>query len=325
MVGDGGPERVHEPVMVAEVLELLQPAPGDFTVETMVGAGGHAAEFLRRTAPAGRLLGLDRDPAILEVARRVLEPFGDRVTLREAGSEALRGILADVAPTQSPQIIFMDLGVSSLQLDDAARGFSLRREGPLDMRMARTGPTAAHLVATLDADALEVLFRDYGDEPFARRIAQAVVEGRRHRVFRTTTDLADFIAGLVPARLRGRSKIHPATRVFQALRIAVNDELRSLERTLPAAWDALAPDGRLGIISFHSGEDRIAKNFFREKHHQHVALALTKKPLRPSAAECMRNPRSRSARLRVIVKSGAAIDPRARRRARRLRDREGEA
>jgi 16S rRNA (cytosine1402-N4)-methyltransferase len=291
----------HAPVMVAEVMDLLNPSRGDFTVEAMVGAGGHAAEFLRRTAPDGRLLGIDRDPAILEVARRELEQFHDRVVLREGCSDALRDILAE-SGAGAPQIVFMDLGVSSLELDDPARGFSFRQDGPLDMRMGREGPTAADLLARLGADQLEAIFRENGEEPFARRIARAIVDRRKTKRFKTTADLASFVASLVPGRLRGRRHVHPATRVFQALRIAVNDEKGQLERTLPAAWEALAPGGRLGVISFHSGEDRVVKNFVRDLHRQRVADLLTKKPIRPGAEETARNPRSRSALLRGALK-----------------------
>jgi 16S rRNA (cytosine1402-N4)-methyltransferase len=294
----------HVPVLVAEVMEYLTPAPGDFTVETMVGAGGHAAEFLRRTSPDGRLLGIDRDPAILEVARRALEPFEHRATLREGCSDALRDILEESGGA-APQIVFMDLGVSSLQLDDPERGFSIQRDGPLDMRMSGSGRTAADLLARLSAADLERLFREYGDEPFARRIAQAVVDRRKREPLRTTRALADLVVSLVPRRLRGRSAVHPATRVFQALRIAVNDERGILERTLPAAWDVLAPGGRLGVISFHSGEDRVVKNFVRDLHHSRVADVLTRKPVRPGPEEEARNPRCRSARLRAARKRAA--------------------
>ncbi len=301
MVPDPTPARVHEPVMVAEVMELLNPTPGDFTVETMVGAGGHSAEFLRRTSPDGRLLGIDRDPAILEVARGALASQASRISLCEACSDALREVLIQQA-APSPNIIFMDLGVSSLQLDEPGRGFSMMREGPLDMRMSARGETAAELLHRIDADALEHILRDYGDEPFARRIARELTDARRHRKFTTTTELAEFVKGLVPPRLRGRSRVHPATRVFQALRIAVNDELRVLERTLAQAFDALADGGRIGIISFHSGEDRIVKNFFRTLNRERRARTLTKKPLVASEAECARNPRSRSAKFRAALK-----------------------
>jgi 16S rRNA (cytosine1402-N4)-methyltransferase len=170
------------------------------------------------------------------------------------------------------------------------------------MRMSSRGATAADLLGRLSADELEALLREHGDEPFARKIARAAVERRKTARFRTTKELADFVASLVPGRLRGRSRIHPATRVFQALRIAVNDEAGMLRRTLPIAWDALAPGGRLGVISFHSGEDRVVKNFVRDLHHSRVADVLTKKPLRPGAEEAAKNPRCRSARFRAALK-----------------------
>ena len=294
--------RVHEPVTVAEVMSLASPSPGDFTVETMVGAGGHATEFLRRTGPEGRLLGIDRDPAILEVARRALAPFGERAVLVEAESEALRGALVR-SGCGAPSIVFMDLGVSSLQLDDARRGFSFSKVGPLDMRMGRQSVTASEWLSAVSAEEMERVFRAYGDEPFARRIASAVSERARRTPFRTTDELAGFVADLVPRRLRGRSPVHPATRVFQAIRIAVNDELGLLERTLPEAYDVLAPGGRLVVIAFHSGEDRIVKEFMRGLHKAGVGTRLNKKPLKASDEEVARNPRARSACVRGILKA----------------------
>ncbi len=294
--------RVHEPVLVSEVMSLANPTTNDLTVETMVGAGGHSAEFLRRTGPQGRLLGLDRDPAILEVARGALEPFGERVKLVEAESGALRDALGR-SQWGPAQILFMDLGVSSLQLDDSRRGFSFSKDGPLDMRMGRKGVTASEWLATTPCAEMERAFRTYGDEPFARRIAAEVSERAEKRRFSTTSELATFIAELVPHRLRGRSPIHPATRVFQAIRIAVNDELGLLERTLPQAWEALAPGGRLVVISFHSGEDRIVKEFMRGLQQEATGTRLVKKPIKAGDEEVARNPRSRSACLRAALKS----------------------
>lgn len=307
--------------MVSEVMSLANPSPNDFTVETMVGAGGHSAEFLRRTGPEGRLLGLDRDPAILEVARGALSVFGERVKLIETDSGALRDALGR-AQWGKAAILFMDLGVSSLQLDDARRGFSFSKDGPLDMRMGRTGVTASEWLATTPSADMERAFRTYGDEPFARRIAAAVSDRAARSKFRSTGELATFIADLVPHRLRGRSPIHPATRVFQAIRIAVNDELGLLERTLPAAWDALAPDGRLVVLSFHSGEDRIVKEFMKDLHRTGVGTRLVKKPMKAGDEETHRNPRARSACLRGALK---APPPSRQRSWERDRDEEDDA
>lgn len=298
--------RVHEPVMVGEVLEHLAPRPGEVVLDLTVGAGGHSARIAERVGSLGRVVGTDRDPAILEVARTTLERFEDRVVLDWALSDDVRAVLQKHGVGEVHGAL-MDLGVSSLQLDEVARGFSFQRDAPLDMRMTKgKGKTARRLLEEIDPQELERILREYGEEPFARRIAQRLCELRRRRPVRTTLELARFVESIVPSRLKGRSRVHPATRVFQALRIAVNDELGVLERTLPAVSDALAPGGRFAVISFHSLEDRRVKTFFRDGKRDGLFAQITKKPIRPSEAEIARNPRARSARLRVAVKGEAA-------------------
>jgi len=308
------PDRPHIPVLLDAVLDLLRVAelPAGCFVDGTVGAGGHAAAILE-TAPQARLLGLDRDPAALALARQRLAPFGERATLLHASYEdmsaAVAGWLGDGAAGVDG--ILLDLGVSSMQLDTPERGFAFMQDGPLDMRFDPTsdGPTAAELVNHLDADELADILYRYGEERHSRRIAQAIVAARP---LHTTRALAEVVAR---ARRGPREKIHPATRTFQALRIAVNDELGAVERALPRAIDLLRPGGRLAVISFHSLEDRIVKQTFKREatdclcpprqpvctcgHRARVAL-ITRKPVEATEAEIALNPRSRSARLRVV-------------------------
>lgn len=302
----------HEPVLLREVVAVLDPQPGGRFIDGTVGAGGHAAALLEATAPDGRLLGFDRDPAALGFAARRLAPFGRRFT-PVAGSY---GDMAAVAPAHgfaAVDGILLDLGLSSRQLDDPERGFSFLKDGPLDMRFdPRQGATAADLINNLSAEELTDLFRRYGEETQSRRIARLVVT---HRPMETTTELAGLIEREIGRR--GRPGRHPATKVFQALRIAVNDELAEVERGLRAAVDLLHPGGRLAVISFHSLEDRIVKQFFRAATRDCVCPPaqpvctcgaratlhrVTRKAVQASVEEIAANPRSRSARLRVAAK-----------------------
>ncbi len=307
------PPDAHIPVLLEAVLDALRVeavAEGWF-VDGTLGAGGHAAAILER-GPGARLLGLDRDPAALELARARLAPFGERVTIKHASyTEIARLVPAWRGDAEGVDGILLDLGISSMQVDDPARGFAFMQEGPLDMRFDPTGGglTAADIVNDWDADEIaDVLYR-YGEERNSRRIARAIVAARP---LRTTRDLAETVA----AAQRGpRQKIHPATRTFQALRIAVNDELGAVERVLPDAITCLRPGGRLAVISFHSLEDRIVKQTFKAEasdcicppdqpvctcdHEARVRL-VTRKPLTADAAEQAANPRSRSAKLRVV-------------------------
>ena len=306
--------RAHEPVLLAEVLAQLAPREGGRFLDGTVGGGGHAAALLERTAPSGRLLGLDRDPAALEIARGELERFGGRVILERAnfavcdavarghGLEALDGVL-------------LDLGLSSIQLADAARGFSFRSSGPLDMRAdPDLGTTAADLVNTSPAEELRRIFRELGEEPEAARLANAIARRRVREPFLAADDLGRFVAGV---KTRRPKSIDPATQVFQALRMAVNGELDNLTQGLEGAVRLLRPGGRLAVISFHSLEDRTVKQFFaRESRdcicpphlptcvcgHRAGLRVITRRPLMSAADEIARNPRARSARLRVAEK-----------------------
>ncbi len=302
----------HVPVLLETVLAYLAPHPGGWYIDATVGGGGHAEAILAASAPDGRLLGIDADPDALGRSHRRLHRFGHRVVLVQGNFDQLAYIARRHGFVPADGIL-MDLGVSTDQLGDPARGFSFLLEGPLDMRMDPSRPrTAADLVNTLSEDELAQLIRTYGEEKHARRIARAIV---RARPITTTTQLADLIAQVVPRRPGQR--LHPATRTFQALRIAVNDELGALERALPQALDVLRPGGRLVVISFHSLEDRIVKRFFQQEardcicpprqpvcvcgHKARVRL-LTRKPVTPSPEEVAANPRSRSARLRAVEK-----------------------
>ncbi len=318
MAPAGSEPPAHRPVLLAEVVSLLRPHAGGRYVDCTVGAGGHAAALLEASSPDGRLLGIDADPQALHLAGEQLQRFGNRVRLVQGSFRDLRTLLGETGFEVVDGVLF-DLGVSSMQLASAERGFSFQMEGPLDMRM---GPgaarTAAELVNELPEPALAELIARYGEERWARRIARAIVERRRRIPIRTTTELAAVVAGAIPGgQSRAGGRIHPATRTFQALRIAVNDELRALEEALPAAIEALAPGGRVAVIAFHSLEDRIVKRAFARAAGrctcpprlpvcrcgaQAQVRIVTPKPIMPAPAEREANPRSRSARLRVAEK-----------------------
>jgi len=305
----------HIPVLAEEVRELLAVERGDTVIDATFGAGGHAELLAADLRGDGKLIAIDRDPS----ARPYFERFR-----RSTGVQArfLRGEFATVlgqlaANGMKADAILLDLGVSSMQVDQPERGFSYAVDAPLDMRMDPTAPTtAADLVNELDERELETVFRRYGEERFSRAIARAIVRRRRDESFERTGQLVDTIRAAIPAPARF-GEGHPAKRVFQALRIEVNDELGSLERALPAALEILRPGGRLAVISFHSLEDRIVKRFLRAQEHgctcppdfplcvcgaQPSLRAVPRRAIRPTAAEVARNPRSQSARLRVGVK-----------------------
>jgi 16S rRNA (cytosine1402-N4)-methyltransferase len=312
---------VHVPVLAEEVVTMLAPAPGSLQIDATVGGGGHTERILEATDPDGRLLGLDADGAAIARVRDRLAPrFGDRLRLRQANFREL----ADVAPDEGFAAVdgcFFDLGLSSFQLADADRGFGFRTGGPLDMRFDTSrGVPAAELLATLDAGELTALFRRYGEEPFAGRISRAIVEARRTAPVETAEDLAALVERVTPSRAPGRRRIHPATRVFQALRIAVNEELEALEEGLAAALDLLRPGGRLVVLSYHSLEDRIVKRFLQAERRGCVCppelpicvcgrsprvRLVTPKGLVPGDAEVAANPRARSARLRAAERLAA--------------------
>jgi len=290
----------HVPVLLEETLELLAVRPGGLWVDGTLGLGGHAEAVLRATAPDGRLVGLDRDEEALERARTRLVPFGARVRLAHADYREIPARLGD----ERASGILLDLGVSSLQLDDAERGFSFQREGPLDMRMDRSERgTAAELVNRMREGELADLIHEYGEEPFSRRIARAIERARQTEAIETTTRLAEIVRRAAPKSRR--PGFHPATRTFQALRIRVNRELDGLGEAIERAAACLRSGGRLVVIAFHSLEDRAVKQAFRSLAGRDFSL-LTKKPLRPGDVELRRNPRARSARLRALRREEVA-------------------
>lgn len=301
----------HISVLYHNIIESLRPiSPGKY-VDATVGAGGHAWGILEAASPAGQLLGLDLDPVALELADQRLKAFAGRYRLKHTSYTTLLQTLQQMNWGQVDGII-IDLGVSSMQIDSPARGFSFMKEGPLDMRFDPTQlTTAADLVNTLSEEDLADIFYRYGEERHSRHIARAIIA---NRPFHTTLELANIIEKSVG---RSSGKIHPATRSFQALRIAVNQELQSLENFLPQAVSALKPGGRLAVISFHSLEDRIVKQFFRKESsdcicppdqpvctcgHKASIIEVTRHPLTANESEIAENPRARSARLRVAEK-----------------------
>jgi 16S rRNA (cytosine1402-N4)-methyltransferase len=313
---------IHQPVMVEEVVTLLAPERGGLFADCTVGLGGHAEALLERGDEA-RLLGLDRDPQALAIAGERLERFGDRVRLVEAKFSQLGEVLGGEGVSGG---ILADLGVSSLQLEVPERGFSLQREGPLDMRMGGgeggSGPdtgggedlSAFDLVNEAPEEQLQQIFSELGEERMARRIAQTIAAARQVRPVKTTHELRELVYRAKGGR-RKEGRIDSATRVFQALRIAVNDELRELERLLGEAVRLMRPNGRLVVISYHSLEDRLVKHRLRgwadpardpmtgrQREEDRLVELLTKKALRPSEAEIATNPRARSARLRAARK-----------------------
>ena len=300
----------HKPVLYKEIIHALQPkSPGRF-IDGTVGAGGHARGVLEACAPDGCLLGLDLDSQALVLARENLAPYGKRVTLAQASYDSMTEVMNGLG-WDAVDGILLDLGISSMQLDTPERGFSIQNEAPLDMRFnPEIGMSAAQLVnTTAEAELADIFFR-YGEEPRARQIAKMIVKARP---VNTTTQLAEIVKRAYPEH----SRIHPATRVFQALRIAVNDELTVVENSLPKAAAALRPGGRLAVISFHSLEDRIVKDFFRrasqdqinppyeriyEVERKAILKISNRKPITPDEDEIKANPRARSAKLRVAEK-----------------------
>lgn len=312
---------VHIPVLPTQTLAHLGPRPGGVYCDGTVGGGGHARAILEASGPDGRLIGIDRDPQALDAAGVALADFGDRVTLVHGRFAEVDDILADagVGPVDG---MLIDIGTSSPQFDQPERGFSFMHEGPIDMRMdPTTGETALQLMRRVGPGELAGILRDFGEEKYAKRIAARIKQTLREDgpdALRTTTELAALIEGCIPAKNRRRMHIHPATRSFQALRIAVNGELDELARFLEVFPDLLAPGGRCAIISFHSLEDRLVKRRFRALAHtssyppdmaralgeptEPTCVTRTRKPVFADDTEIERNPRARSARLRVCEK-----------------------
>ncbi len=306
---------IHIPVLLKEVIEVLNPEPGEFFIDGTIGSGGHAVEILKRILPNGILLGVDWDKIAIEKAQQKISAiFPDsKLILINDNYANLPEILKKIRKAD-PSIplrasgLLLDLGMSSDQLEHSSRGFSFLRNEPLDMRYNTKIPnskfqipnlTAAEVVNNFSEKDLADIFYKYGEERYSRRIAKKIIEERKKKSIKTTFDLVEIIRKAVP-KLYEKGRIHFATRVFQALRIYVNDELGNLEKLLKNLAKILKPDGRAAIISFHSLEDRLVKNYFKEMAKQRKAEILTKKPLRPTAEEIEENPRSRSAKLRAI-------------------------
>jgi 16S rRNA (cytosine1402-N4)-methyltransferase len=291
----------HKPVLLREAVQQLQPRSGGLYVDCTIGGGGHAEGVLRVSAPDGRLIGLDCDEEAVAASRERLREFGTRVQVVRANFVELESVLMNLGVTTVDAVLF-DLGVSSRQFDEPSRGFSFQREGPLDMRMDRQlGASARDVLRSASLEELAQIFFTYGEERRARAIARRIVDERQRNPIETTTQLALLIQRVLGPK---RGRIHPATRVFQALRIVVNNELENLKRGLAAAVRALKPGGRIAVISFHSLEDRIVKRFFMEQSRgESPTLQLvTRKPITPSQEETSANPRARSAKLRVAEK-----------------------
>ncbi len=293
----------HVPVLLQDAIQFLNVRAGSVVADCTLGLAGHAAEIIRRLGPQGRLIGFDRDPEALALAKarldQVASELGSQAPQITLIGEAFSSISEHVEPGSLDGIL-ADFGVSSLQLDEARRGFSFMADGPLDMRQdPRSGPTAAQVVNEANERELADLIYEYGDERRSRRIARAIVRGRP---VTTTGQLSRIVASAAPSMKQ--DKIHPATRTFQALRIYVNRELDEIRALLEAAPTLLNPSGRLVVISFHSLEDRIAKDILREYAHKGIVQVLTKKPVTANEEEVDRNPRSRSAKLRAAEKQG---------------------
>lgn len=287
----------HEPVMVSEVLRFLQPGRRRKILDATIGPGGHTEAILKELPEDAIVIGLDWDDRALELAQKNLADFSQRVIFIQANFKEMADVLAEQGLGKVDGVIY-DLGLSAQQLSDGKRGFSFQREGPLDMRINDTLPhTARDLVNHLSLARLAHIFKDYGEERYARRIARLIVNSRKKSPIRTTLELAQLAKKVYGPR---HFRIHPATRIFQALRIAVNAELDNLKASLSALPGLLSPEARVVVISYHSLEDRMVKETFNQGARQGLYKILTPKPLGPSDEEISRNPRSRSARLRAV-------------------------
>lgn len=284
---------MHQAVLLHEIVEYLNLAPGKTILDCTVGCGGHARAILELITPGGVLIGIDQDKDALEIASENLKRFKGNIRLVHDSFRNFKSILSELNIGEVDGVLF-DLGLSSLQLEQEERGFSIRLNGPLDMRMdRRLKIDAAFLVNTLSEQKTAEILREFGEERRAKRIAKAIVAGRP---VKTTRQLAEIVSRAVPVK---HKRIHPATRTFQALRIAVNHELEALDSALGVVPDRVRKGGRICVVSFHSLEDRIVKNKFRDCKRRHLFKIITKKPITPQTEEVLINPRSRSAKLRV--------------------------
>lgn len=293
-------EKLHVPVMLQEVLDYLKPQPGQIIVDATLGTGGHSLEILKRITPGGRLIGIDRDENSLAVCRQRLAEFKDNVEFVHANFVDLDQVLAKLGIEKIDGIIF-DLGISSYQLFDPQRGFSFQEEGPLDMRLDKSSYISAYdLVNNLNENEISQMLWNFGQERWHNRIAHLLVQERRNEPIATTRQLADLVMRAIPHRYRrGYYRIHPATRTFQAVRIAVNRELEILESAVKKAVDILRKQARICVISFHSLEDRVIKHTFRALKADGLIEIITAKPLTPGFGEMEVNPSSRSSKFRV--------------------------
>lgn len=290
---------MHIPVLLNEVIKVLNPQPNENFIDATVGEAGHTLALLQKSSPAGKVLGIDLDAKTLEVAHQKLKAFGERVVLIQDNFKNLERIVEE-KKFQNVSGMLFDLGMSSKQLDESGRGFSFRKNEPLLMNFGSDMLlTAEQIVNNWSADDLEEIFREYGEEKYAHQIAEEIVKGRETQPIKTTFDLVETIKRVVPKNYE-RGRIHPATRIFQALRITVNDELNNLQKGLEAALKILQSGGRLAVISFHSLEDRIVKTFFQ--NNKNSLKIITKKPFLPAKVEIFNNPRARSAKLRASTK-----------------------
>lgn len=290
---------MHIAVLIKEVLEYLDPKPGENFIDCTVGQGGHARTILEKTGPDGKILGIDQDPEQIEICRKNLLDFEERIILVNSSYTKLKEIVKE--HNFKADGILLDLGMSSYHIDESGRGFSLKKDEPLDMRYNPEDTlTAKEIVNTYPVEEIERILREYGEERFAKKISEEIAKERGE--IKSTFQLVEIIRRAIPSKFR-QERIHFATRTFQALRIATNKELENIENVLPQLLEVLKENGRIAIISFHSLEDRIIKNFFRDKSKENILKILTKKPITVSFEEKKQNPRSRSAKLRVIIKN----------------------
>jgi len=294
---------IHTPVLTKDVLQYLDPKPNENFVDCTVGEGGHTILILEKNGPMGKVIGIDWDPQQIKNSKLKIKGFNNRLVLVNDSYTNLQKIV-DGNNLDSVDGILLDLGMSSVQLEDSQRGFSFQRNEQLDMRYDNNlnGLTASIILNDWPEEKIEEILREYGEENFSKKIASKIIEEREKIKIESTFQLAEIVKDATPSAY-WRGRIHYATRTFQALRIAVNSELENLKNVLPQAISILSPGGRIAIISFHSLEDRIVKNFFREKEKQGIVKILTKKPITAGAEEITLNPRSRSAKLRAIIKN----------------------